>query len=77
MEMESDLAAVEALKSSALVKLQELAFTGKDKPPIRKVRVSDVFNRPIQTQQDLEAALQQLRDALQKFIDKGAAIILE
>ena len=76
-ELESDLAAVEALKSSALVKLQELAFTGKDKPPIRKVRVSDVFNRPIQTQQDLEAALQQLRDTLQKFIDEGAAIILE
>ena len=76
-EMESDLAAVEALKSSALVKLQELAFAGKDKPPIRRFRVSDVFDRPIQTQKDLDAALQQLRDALQKFIDEGAAIILE
>ena len=75
--MESDLAAVEALKSSALVKLQELTFGGKEKAPVRRFRVSEVFNRPIQSQDDLEAAIQQLRDALQKFIDEGAAIILE
>ena len=75
--MESDLAAVEALKSSALVKLQELAFSGKEKAPIRRVRVSEVFNRPIQTQQDLEAAHPAASGRLQKFIDEGAAIILE
>jgi hypothetical protein len=76
-EMESDLAAVDALKSSAIVKLQELSFGGKETAPIRKVRVADVFNRPIQNQDDLEAAIQQLRDTLQKYIDEGAAIILE
>jgi hypothetical protein len=31
----------------------------------------------IQTQQDLDAALGQLRDSLQKYIDEGTAIILE
>jgi hypothetical protein len=76
-EMESDLAAVAGLKSSVLVKLQELSMGGEKKPPIRRVRVSEFFNRPIQTQQDLEAALTQLRDSLQKYIDEGAAIILE
>jgi hypothetical protein len=76
-EMESDLAAVDGLKSSVLVKLQELSMGGEKKAPIRRVRVSEIFNRPIQTQQDLDAALTQLRDSLQKYIDEGAAIILE
>jgi hypothetical protein len=76
-EMESDLAAVEALKSSVFAKLQELAYGGKGKAPIRRVRLSDLFNRPIETQKDLDAAIQQLRDALQKYIDEGAAILLE
>lgn len=76
-EMESDLAAVDALKSSALVKLQELTYSGTKKAQVRRVRVSDVFNRPIENQDDLDAAIQQLRDTLQKFIDEGAAIILE
>ena len=44
---------------------------------IRRVRIAEVFNRPIQSPTDLEAALAQLRDALQKLLDEGAAIILE
>ena len=76
-EMESDLAAVDGLRSSVLFKLQELSMGSEKKAPIRRVRVSEIFNRPIQTQQDLDAALTQLRDSLQKYIDEGAAIILE
>jgi hypothetical protein len=76
-EMESDLAAVEGLRSSALVKLQELSMGGETKAPVRRMRVAEIFNRPIQTQEDLETVIQQLRDSLQKFIDEGAAIILE
>ncbi|MBI3468946.1 MAG: BREX system P-loop protein BrxC [Planctomycetes bacterium] len=76
-EMESDLAAVEGLRASALVKLQELSMGGEKKAPVRRIRVAEIFNRPIQTQQDLDAAIEQLRDSLQKFIDEGAAIILE
>ena len=76
-EMESDLAAVEGLRSSALVKLQELSMGGETKAPVRRFRIAEIFNRPIQTQEDLETALAQLRDSLQKFIDEGAAIILE
>ena len=75
--MESDLAAVDGLKSSVLVKLQELSLGGEKKAPVRRVRVTEIFNRPIQNQQDLDEALTQLRDSLQKYIDEGAAIILE
>ena len=76
-EIESDLAAVDGLKSSVLVKLQELSIGGDKKAPIRKVRVSEFFNRPIQTQDELDKALNLIRDSLQKCIDEGAIIILE
>jgi len=76
-EMESDLAAVDGLKSSVLVKLQELSLGGETKAPVRKVRVSEFFNRPIQTQAELEKALDLIRDSLQKYIDEGAIVILE
>ncbi len=76
-EMESDLAAVAGLKSSVLVKLQELSIGSEKKAPVRKVRVSEFFNRPIQTQEELDKALDLIRDSLQKCIDEGAVIILE
>ena len=76
-EMESDLAAVDGLKSSVLVKLQELSIGNDKKSPVRRVRVSDFFNRPIQTQAELDRALELIQDSLQKCIDEGAVIILE
>ncbi len=76
-EMESDLAAVDGLKSSVQVKLQELSIGSEKKAPVRKVRVSDFFNRPIETQDELDNALKLIRDSLQKCIDEGAIIILE
>jgi hypothetical protein len=76
-EMESDLCAVDGLKSSSLVRLQELSIGSEKKAPVRRVRVSEFFNRPIQTQAELDKALELIRDSLQKFIDEGAIIILE
>ncbi len=55
-EMESDLAAAAGLKSSVLVKPQELSIGSDKKAPVRRVRVSEFFNRPIQTQDDLNKA---------------------
>ena len=75
-EMESDLCAVDGLKASVLFKLQERSIAEK-KAPVRKIRVSEFFNRPIQTQEELEKALDLIRDSLQKCIDEGAIIILE
>lgn len=76
-EMESDLAAVAGLKSSVIVKLQELSIASDKRAPVRKVRVSEFFNRPIQTQEQLDKTLDIIRDALQKCIDEGHVIILE
>jgi hypothetical protein len=76
-EMESDLCAVDGLKSSVLVKLQELSLGGEKQAPVRKIRVSEFFSRPIQTQTELDKILKLIRDSLQKCIDEGAIIILE
>jgi hypothetical protein len=76
-EMESDLAAVAGLKSSVLVKLQEVTIGSEKKAPVRKVRISEFFNRPIETQADLDTTLDLIRGALQKCIDEGTIIILE
>jgi hypothetical protein len=76
-EMESDLAAVAGLKSSVLVRLQELSIGSETKAPVRKVRVSQYFNRPIETQDDLKTAIKLIEETLQKCIDEGAIIILE
>jgi hypothetical protein len=76
-EMESDLCAVDGLKSSILVNLQELSIGGEKKAPVRRVRVTEFVNRPIQTEDDLKKCLEILRDSLQKYIDEGAVIILE
>jgi hypothetical protein len=76
-EMESDLAAVDGLRSSVLVKLQELSIGSETKAPVRKVRVSQYFNRPIETQDDLKTAIKLIEETLQKCIDEGAIIILE
>jgi len=76
-EMESDIAAAGGLKAQALAKLQEVAVKQSTDATVRRVRVADVFDRPVQSQDDLESALEQLRNTLQKLIDESLVIILE
>jgi hypothetical protein len=54
-----------------------LSIESETKAPVRRVRVSEFFSRPIQTQAELDNALELMRDSLQKCIDEGAVIILE
>ncbi len=75
--MESDLAAGEGLKSAAVKLVQDRMHQEATERPIRRVRVSGLFDRPIESQGDLDAALETLRDSLQKLIDEGTAVILE
>ncbi len=76
-EMESDLAAVEGLKSAAVKLVQDRSHQETTERPIRRGRVSGLYDRPIESQDDLEEVSQKLHDSLQKLIDEGAAIILE
>ena len=75
-EMETDLVAVDGLKASVLLKLQEMSLSVEPKP-VRRLKISEFFNKPIRTQEELDATIQSLREALQKCIDEETVIILE
>jgi len=74
--MASDLAAVNGLRSQVLMRMQEL-LAPKEK--IEHVRVSDVvgLGKSIETNEDVEQVLQQLKDHLFKLIAAGVRVILE
>jgi hypothetical protein len=75
-EMETDLVAVDGLKSSVLLKLQELSLSVEPKP-VRRLKISEFFDKPIRTQSELNATIEKLRESLQKCIDEDTVIILE
>ena len=75
-EMETDLVAVDGLKSSVLLKLQELSLSVEPKP-VKRLKIAEFFNKPIRTQDELDATIEKLRESLQKCIDEETVIILE
>lgn len=75
-EMETDLVAAEGLKSSILLKLQELSLSAEPKP-VKRLKIAEFFDKPIRTQEELNATMERLRSSLQKYIDEDAVIILE
>ncbi len=75
-EMESDLVAADGLKSSVLLKLQEMSLSVEPKP-VKRLKLSQFFNKPIRSQDDLDATIEALRESLQKCIDEETVIILE
>jgi hypothetical protein len=75
-EMETDLVAVAGLKSSVLLKLQELSL-GVQPKPVRRLKIGEFFDKPIRTQHDLDTSIGKLRESLQKCIDEETVIILE
>ena len=75
-EMETDLVAVDGLKSSVLLKLQELSLSVEPKP-VKRLKIAEFFNKPIRTQAELDVTIEKLRESLQKCIDEEMVIILE
>lgn len=75
-EMASDLAAVDGLRSQVLMRLQTM-LAPEEK--IERVRVSDVvgLGRSLESNEEVEEALQQLKDYLFKLIAAGVRVILE
>lgn len=73
-QMESEIAAVEALKLRAVRELQELAAPEKK---IIRVRVSSFLGNVIETSEDIEEAMERLKEHLIKLLAEDARIILE
>jgi hypothetical protein len=75
-EMQSDLSAVEFLRSQVLMRVQELV-TPDEK--VERVRLSGVVGvgQTLASEEDVEALLEQLKDHLLKLIAAGVKVVLE
>lgn len=73
-QIDSDLAALDELRTRAIERLRELTTPEET---VEHVRVADFLNGPIADDEDLEPAIQRLRDHVQKLLSQGIRVILE
>jgi len=73
-QMETDIAAIDAIRLQVIKRIQEMAAPGEK---IERVRVSTIFTGKLETPEDVEAVIDQLREHLLKLLSSGIKIILE
>ena len=73
-QLETDASIVDALQDQVIRDVQSLAAPEVE---IERVRVSRVLSGRLETEEDVEKALQELRDHLLKLIAQGVTVILE
>jgi hypothetical protein len=73
-QMETDIAAVDAIRDQTIKKIQEMAAPEEK---IERVRVSTIFTGKLETEGDIDTALSKLKDHLLKLLSSGIKIILE
>lgn len=73
-QVETDIAAAEALRDQAMKKIQEMAAPGEK---IERVKVSTLLTGKLETPEDVEMAVNQIREHLLKLLSSGIKIILE
>ena len=73
-QMDSEIAAVDALRAGVIRELQELATLEKK---IVRVRVSSVLGSVVETPEDVEQAVERLKEHLLKLLAEDTRIVLE
>jgi len=73
-QMETDIAAVDAIKDRVIKDVQQMAAPGEK---IERVRVSTLFTGKLETPEDVETAIGQIREHLLKLLARGIKVILE
>lgn len=73
-QMESEISAVQSLKITAISQLQELAAPEKK---VVRLRVSSILGNVVETQEDVEAGIEQLKAYLLKLLSEDKRIVLE
>lgn len=73
-QMESESAAVDTLKSHAIRALQELATPEKK---IVRVRLVSVLGSVVETPEDVEQAVERLKEHLLKLLAEDTRLVLE
>ncbi|MEJ5330219.1 MAG: BREX system P-loop protein BrxC [Desulfobaccales bacterium] len=73
-QMETDISVVEAIKDGVVKRVLEL-FAPEEK--IERVRVSTLFSGKLETLNDVNTVIEQLRDYLEKLVSQGVKVLLE
>ena len=73
-QMESEIAAVDTIKANVIRELQELASPEKK---IVHVHVSEVLGNVVETPEDVEQAVERLKEHLLKLLAEDTRIVLE
>jgi hypothetical protein len=71
--METDITVVDAIKDRVIKDVQQMAAPGEK---IERVRVSTLFTGKLESPEDVETAINNLRDHLLKLLASGIKIIL-
>ncbi|MEA3385971.1 MAG: hypothetical protein U9Q89_05920 [Thermodesulfobacteriota bacterium] len=69
-----DITVVDAIRDQVIRDVQELAAPGEK---IERVRVSTLFTGRLENPEDVEIAINQLKEHLLKLVANGAKVILE
>ncbi len=75
-QMETDTNVADAIRDGVVRKVQELAAP-EDKDRIERVRVSNLLAGKLETQEDVEEAIEKLREYLLKLVAGGKKVLLE
>jgi hypothetical protein len=73
-QMESDIEAVESLKSRAVVALQQLTVPEKK---IVRIKVSAIMGNVLETSEDIEEGIKRLQEELKRLLAEGVRVVLE
>lgn len=78
-QMESDLAALGGLKSSAIARVQELTAPkdSGDGLKIERIRLAEFFSTALDSEASVDEALNRLREHLHKLVAEGVKIVVE
>ena len=73
-QIESDIAALDGLKSQVIAKIQSILAPGEH---VERVKLSQFFTETFESKQEIDDAVERLREYLLKLLDEGVKIILE
>jgi hypothetical protein len=76
-EMESDLAALPALKDQAVVRLRVLTKPPEEETLVVKVRLAEFFAEPLDSEAAVNEAVERLREHLLRLLAEKAPFIVE
>ena len=73
-QMESDIAAVPALRAQAVSRLQELATPDQ---PVAHLRLADLITEPLDSEGAVRRFVESLEAQLRKLVSEGARIVID